>query len=291
MDIVSYPLTFLLIGGDLRQARLAKLLAGRGHDVIVTGMDGLDIHCEELSHAAIAAADWVILPLPVRSGKNVNAPLSEKPIALKPLLDALRPGQKVLGGLADSELLEEMERRKIRFYDYFARDEVAVLNSIATAEGAIAIAMEETPYTLFGANCIVTGYGRVGAALARRLGALGAKVTVAVRSHTSMAKAKEAGCGVLALKDLSLALSGADLVFNTIPARIFDAATLEKAGKNTLFIDLASKPGGMDFQAAGEMGIRAVWALSLPGKVAPQSSGDIIFGAVKNLLEETGVMI
>ena len=51
-------------------------------------------------------------------------------------------------------------------------------------------------------------------------------------------------------------------------------------------IDLASKPGGIDFDAARELGVNTIWALSLPGKVAPISAGQIICDTIHNILTE-----
>ena len=45
-------------------------------------------------------------------------------------------------------------------------------------------------------------------------------------------------------------------------------------------------PGGVDFDSAQRMGITAIHALSLPGKVAPKTSGEIIKNTIFNILEE-----
>ena len=64
-----------------------------------------------------------------------------------------------------------------------------------------------------------------------------------------------------------------DVIFNTVPALIFSRERLEKLEKSTLLIDLASRPGGVDFNAAAELQVKTIWALSLPGRVAPKSAG------------------
>ena len=53
-----------------------------------------------------------------------------------------------------------------------------------------------------------------------------------------------------------------------------------------MLIDLASKPGGVDFSAAKELGIHAVQALSLPGKTAPRAAAEIIKNTIYNMMEE-----
>ena len=54
-------------------------------------------------------------------------------------------------------------------------------------------------------------------------------------------------------------------------------------------LDLASKPGGVDLRAAGELGLTVIWALSLPGKVAPVTAGGAIRSTIYNMLHELDV--
>ena len=55
-----------------------------------------------------------------------------------------------------------------------------------------------------------------------------------------------------------------DVIFNTVPSLLFTRDVLKRIKKDTLIIDLASRPGGVDFSAAKELGLRVIWALSLP---------------------------
>ena len=79
------------------------------------------------------------------------------------------------------------------------------------------------------------------------------------------------------------------MIFNTAPALVLDRDILKKANPDTLIIDLASKPGGVDFKTAGDLGLKVIWSLGLPGKVAPITSGKIIKDTVINILNEMGV--
>ena len=45
----------------------------------------------------------------------------------------------------------------------------------------------------------------------------------------------------------------------------------------------------MDFEKAKEYGVRVIWALSLPGKIAPITSGAIIKDTIMNIISELGV--
>ena len=77
-----------------------------------------------------------------------------------------------------------------------------------------------------------------------------------------------------------------DIIFNTIPALVLNRNELIKIRNDALVIDLASKPGGVDFDAAKELGIRVIWALSLPGRVAPVTAGIIIKDTIINMMRE-----
>ena len=46
------------------------------------------------------------------------------------------------------------------------------------------------------------------------------------------------------------------------------------------------RSGGVDFEAAGRLGINAQRALSLPGRVAPQAAGEIIKTTIYHMIEE-----
>ena len=121
--------------------------------------------------------------------------------------------------------------------------------------------------------------------LASKLKALGSNVTVSARRFEDLAYINALGYKAENTEELKK-LSGYDLVFNTAPALIFDEALLRRTDKNTLLIDLASLPGGVDFESAHALGLDAFRALSLPGKCAPKAAGEIIKTTVISIIEE-----
>ena len=64
---------------------------------------------------------------------------------------------------------------------------------------------------------------------------------------------------------------------------------LSKVDRNTMLVELASVPGGFDVCAARELGANISWALSLPGKYAPESAGTIIAESVLEILKEVEI--
>jgi dipicolinate synthase subunit A len=189
----------------------------------------------------------------------------------------------------DAETARLARERGLRLYDYFAREELAVANAVPTVEGALQIAMEELPITVHSARALVIGYGRLGRLLAHRLDGLGARVSVSARSCADLAWAQAYGYGVEQTDRLEGWLCGYDLIVNTVPARVLDRERLEELKEGCLVIDLASKPGGVDLQAAGALGVKVVWALSLPGRVAPVTAAHAILRTIYNILREQGL--
>jgi dipicolinate synthase subunit A len=163
-------------------------------------------------------------------------------------------------------------------------DDIAILNSIPTAEGAIQIAMEETDITIHGSKTCVIGFGRVGITMARTLKALGSEVTIVARNPGQLARAYEMGCHRAGYDDLHEIMNHTNIVFNTVPTMVLDSNILKYANPDVLIIDLATQPGGTDFEAANTFGLKAILAPGLPGKVAPVYAGKILAEVIPRLI-------
>ncbi len=276
--------TIYVVGGDLRQMTVAKLLQEEGCEVNTDGLTG-ELDCIKLKNA-----DIIILPIPVSYDNiYINAQMSKKTIAISDVIDNLPESCFVLGACMSKELEKMLQAKGLKYADYYKREELIIKNAIPTAEGAIEIALSEMPITLFESRVLVTGYGRVGKVLAERLSAMGAQVTVSARKCADFAWIGERGMRHIHTEDIIKQAGEYDLIVNTIPAVVLSEAVLEKVRSDALIIDLASKPGGVDFETAKRLGKNVIWALSLPGKSAPITSGKIIKETIMNILWETGV--
>ena len=289
---MKHELNIWVVGGDLRQVKLAQLLAEDGHTVHTYALgeqEPVPGLTEEHTLCQADKADCVVLPLTVSAGDGrLNAPLALTEYPLAPILDRFSPHQFLCGGRLDAETEELARERGLTIHDYFAREELAVANAVPTAEGAVQLAMEHLPITIHGAKVLITGFGRVGRLTAQRFQALGAKVSVAVRKYDQLAWAQAMGFGGEHLAHLRGWLCGYDLIVNTVPAQVLGREELEDLKPDCLILDLASKPGGVDLGAAGELGLTVVWALALPGKVAPVTAGAAIKSTICNMLREAG---
>ena len=280
---------FAVVGGDMRQLVAARELAAHGFETAIYGFDGYEgnygniVKCGTLAEA-LSDADCVLLPLPCSyDGVRLNCPLTGEELRVSEVLDAAAPDALIFAGMAKGQTDD-------RIIDYYEREEFSVLNAIPTAEGALAIAMGELPITVHGMRVGVAGFGRIGKTTAALFRAAGAQVTVFARSYEALAWAKTYGCAAERFERLREMAHGFDCLINTVPALVIDAAILEKMRADTLIIDLASKPGGVDFRTAEKLGIHAIPALSLPGKSSPDTAGKIISETILNILCEKGVI-
>lgn len=279
--------TICVIGGDKRQVYMGMSFIKDGFNVTFYGVDKCGLVEEDYSslRQAVAKSDCVVLPMPLtKDGEALFMPLSDEVIPLDNSLCSIIKDKPIF--TTNSRLLKKTgDYSSCEIYDYLDREELAVLNAVPTAEGAIEIAMRNYQRTINSSCCLVAGYGRIGKVLSRLLAALGANVTVSARSINDLTWIRLNGHS--AIHTDSIADSGRyDIIFNTVPSMIFDSYTLSKVAKNALVIDLASAPGGVDIEACDRLGINAIHALSLPGKVAPVTAGEIIKNTICNIIRE-----
>ena len=279
-----------IIGGDLRMVKLIDILVKEGYHIFTYGLEKIEkkenvFPCESLKEA-IEKAVLILGPLPLTSDrKTVSTPFSSVKIDLEEFLKMLKGKRFIAGNIIESarKILDDNDTV---YTDLLRREELVVLNAIATAEGAIQLAIQETPITIHGSNVLIMGFGRIGKVLAKMLEGIGAKVFCEARKKDDIAWIKAYGYNPIFIDNLDENLGKFDVIFNTIPFQILDSNRIKLLKKDCLIIDLASYPGGVDLVAAKENNIKAIWALSLPGKVAPVTSAEYIKETIDNILKE-----
>ena len=277
---------FLFLGGDMRSIYAAKRL-GRSYDCFIYGFDEPIAAPETPVLREISKFKSLVLPLPASTdGVNINAPYFKRPIALETIPEAVYAGGTVYCGKLCPALRKICDESNLELVDYFEREELAVMNAIPTAEGTLEIIMRERGSTIFGSSILITGYGRITKVLVKYLSSMGAGVTVTARKYSDLAWAEIMGCEAVHISEINNALEKFDVIINTVPARIFDADRLKRLKTDCLIVDLASKTGIEDMELARREGINVIWALSLPGKVAPITAGNIIADTIMNILSE-----
>lgn len=278
-----------VIGGDLRIVKLVAMLQKEGYEIKTYALEkATEIQDTKTSsiQECVEGADVVLGPLPLSSnGQFVNTPFSSEKIQVEDLMGQIG-GKTFIAGSIKQEVYQMAEDKDITILDMVKREELAVLNAISTAEGAIQIAINETPRNLHGNNVLVLGFGRIGKVLSKMLDGIGARVACEARKTTDLAWIKAYGYEPINLIDLKENLNRFDIIINTIPYIVLNKEMLQEVKKDALIIDLASNPGGVDKQAVKELEIKFNWALSLPGKVSPVTSAEFMKETLLNMLKE-----
>ena len=282
-----------IIGGDLRIAKLATMLAKDENEIYVYGLEKSDdiknvtniIECPTIKKT-IENVEIVIGPIPFSSNGNmINMPFSDKEITIREMMHNINAKVLIAGGISP-EVYEMANDEYVEIIDIMKREELAVLNTIATAEGTIQIAIENTNRILHGSEVLILGFGRIGKVLARKLAGLSVKVTCAARKDEDFAWIEAFGHKAVNINHLGENLKNFDIIINTVPHIILTESKLQFVKNDVLLIDLASNPGGIDKRAVKERNLKFVWALSLPGRVAPTTSAEFIKNTIYNILKE-----
>lgn len=274
---------FLVIGGDLRIVKLINMLSDK--NVIYTyGLEKSKeieskeniVKCSKIDEEVIKKNDVIIGPTPFsKDGKNIYAPFSNNQICIKEILEKIKDKQLFAGSIKE-KIRDIAKENNIEVTDLIKNEKLAILNSIATAEGAIEFAMKETDTIIHGSNVLILGFGRIAKVLAKKLQGLSANVTCAARKQEDLAWIEAYGYNYMNINNMGTELKKFDIIFNTVPHLILTKQEIEQLNKKCILIELASKPGGIDQKYAEDHKIKVIEALALPGKVAPTTTAKFI---------------
>ena len=318
---------FSLIGGDLRLVNLAKLLANDKNEVCVFGMEKSEEieedkkikKCDTLEEA-ISNSKIIIGSIPFsRNNEEMYASFSDKTIKIEDLTNKTYQGKNdiykdisnknedlkniqeksdiskkglnkdkiFIAGNISNNAREKLQTSYGKVVDIMKEEQLVVLNTIATAEGAIDVAIQNTDIIIHGSKVLILGFGRVAKEVANKFHGLSAKVTCAARKNIDLAWIKALGYEAVNINELGEDIKKYDIIINTVPQMIIDNEEMQYMKKNVLLIDLASTPGGINSEDAQKLGLKFVWALALPGKIAPVTSAEFIKDTIYDLLKLT----
>ncbi len=253
-------------GDDKRQKYLGNMLAEYGFKILdVPGskeqtdgsQNSLPLEqCEDISGTEI-------LLLPVAAPKET----------LAGIIPFIHSGTYIIGGVLPDYLIDICNSEHA--IDYMKIPEIAIQNAVATAEGAICEAIKASSINIQSSQCLVTGYGRCGTVIADKLSCLKADVSVLTIKSEDIAKASANGYNIA-----SGDFGRYDFIFNTAPAPVITPGRINTMKGSCIIIDIASKPGGTDFEYCQSRGITAKHCLGLPAIYSPKTSAKIIFDEI-----------
>lgn len=206
---------------------------------------------------------------PVSESESAGCWLFPVPTGEVPIIP--EPGTRVVGGKLPRNVFRDCKQLDL------LEDEIYLAeNARLTAECALRILGEKLPTEIFRCPVLIIGWGRIGKCLAKLLGSMGARVTVAARKLADLGMLAALGYDGVTVGDIPKLLPRMRVVINTAPAPVLDEAALAQLPANGIKLDLASIRG-----LAGE---DVLWARGLPGKMLPETSGRLIAKRMLTLL-------
>jgi dipicolinate synthase subunit A len=291
MTIDWSKLVIGMLGGDKREQEIARLAAATGAEVRAHGFPWPDGGIEGVRHledpaAVLEGAQFALFPIPgIAANGALFAPVAPAPIVpTREMMAGMAAPAHVILGWADKNLKAHADTLGIAIHEYEWDRALMLRRTPAIIEGLLRIVIENTAITIHGASVCVVGQGTIGAVLARYLIALGAQTHVVARNPEQRAAAFVAGATPHTLDELPALAHRLDMLFSTVPSRVVDADILEQLPKSALLVDLAAPPGGIDFEAAKALGLKAIWGRGL-GSRAPITVGASQWSGIRARIE------
>ena len=284
-------LTIGMLGGDKREQEIARRAAATGAEVRAHGFPWPEQGIDGVQHlddpaTVLKGARFALFPIPgISASGALFAPAAPAPIVPdRAILAGMVPHAHIILGWADTNLKANAEALSIKLHEYEWDRSLMLQRTPAIIEGLLKIVIENTAITIHNANTCVVGQGTIGTVLARYLVALGAHTHVAARNPEQRAAAYVAGATPHTLDALRELAPRLDFIFSTVPTRVIGEDVLSRLPKSALIVDLAAPPGGVDFDAAKRLGLKAIWGRGL-GSRAPVTVGASQWGGIRERIE------
>lgn len=291
MAIDWKSLRIAVVGGDEREQEIARLAAATGATVRAHGFPWPAAGVSGVEHLADAAqalsgADVALFPIPgIAATGALFAPAAPAPIVPgRAMLAAMRAPAHIILGVADANLRGHCEALGIGIHEYEWDVDLMYLRGPAICEGLLRVTIENTVITIHRAQVGIVGQGTIGGLLTRYLVALGARVTVFARNPVQRAAAYAAGAEMCEITELAEQAGRLDILYSSVPSRVVGRDILARMRAGALVVDVAAPPGGIDLEAAKELGLKAVWARGM-GRRAPVTVGASQWSGVRRRIE------
>lgn len=282
---------FAIIGGDLRLVKLAQILQKENNLIYVFGLEKSkelgnysNIKINKDLVQTLENTEIIISSIPFsRDKQTINMPLSDNKIKIDELMNLIKD-KTLIAGTISNDIYEKY--KDVKIIDIMKNEKLAILNTIATAEGAIKEIIENTQINIHGSKIMILGFGRIGKTLAKKLDGLSAKVTVVSKEDEELAWAEAYGYINIELNKIKNIIKDYDIIVNTIPSIILQGSILKEINKNVLLLDLASGDGGINKKEADENNLNLIKSLGIPGKISPIATAKILKEAIYEIMEE-----
>lgn len=145
-------------------------------------------------------------------------------------------------------------------------------NSVLTAEGALSLIIEHTPFSVCNSSVLILGYGFLGKEVAAIFTSVGANVTVAVKTPNELK---------------SLTHLNYDIIINTIPAPILNQSLIDTMHNDSILLELASTSCLMKDVNCPQLLI----GNGLPGRFSPKSAARNLYMEIKSIINGGNICV
>ncbi len=269
----------LIITADKRQIFMAKRLQEKGFDCTFYNPN-LTLNNNERHF------DAVVFALPGQKNSRVNC---EYDVRLENILSLVKKGGCVFSSMSDADFIRTVKDEELEFFDYYEREELTVRNAYLTGEAVLELVLVNSNVSMNNLEILVTGYGKTGQAISDILSRNRVSVTVAARKAKDRAYVESKNMCAINFNEIKNCADKFNFVINTVPTEVIGKNLLEKFSDNCVFLEVASKPYGIDIFSAEKQDKKVIIASSLPGKYVAKSAGVFIADTIINIIKEENI--
>lgn len=279
----------LVIGGDKRYYLAAEMIAEKGYAVTIAGFDRLpeNHRLKTADLTALPYSDYILLPAPFADADGyIRMPFSDARQSISDLCVQFNPDACILLGGVDLKTQTLLENHGFAYFDLLTDEPYAARNAFITSQAAVMLAASKSPKALSDCNILICGFGRIGKTLAALLKGYGSRITVSARKDKDIEWIGIQGYRPVDTGELHTVIHEQDIIFNTVPFCVWGRSELEKTKKGVQIMELASKPFGIDFEAASALGINTMIEPGLPGRCFPVSAAAAVTDAFQRIAKK-----
>ncbi len=267
----EHKMKIAFIGGDFRMNHACAYLIKKGYNAELLNYDSCPTASLCEYHKLAKSADVIVLPAPVSVDKmHINGTSkSSGGITVNELIYDVKDNASVFYGRFNNF----NKITGIKYIDYLNDEAYLTDSAYLTAEGTVGHLLLNYRRALYNRKILLIGWGRIAKFLYTQLSFYTDKISVALRNEKLINELANNNISANNFEHLSEFAMESEIIINTVPALILGNKVLERLDKQTYIIDLASLPGGIDFDSAQKLGIETHHLLALPGKCAPESAG------------------
>lgn len=278
-------MNILVLGKDERYIQIIERLKEKNKIDIIGWNDNIDdVSNINMDNCNVNKYDIILLPMYGLLDNNIIK--GDYDIYIyKDFFKNTKEKCIIFTGIMPSNLKELTKDNKV--ITLMDDSDIVSKNAIPTVEGIIEDLIINTDITLHDSNIMVIGYGNIGKRLCDILKYMGANITVGIIDENDIDILQNKKLDYIFTDNKSSfysALEKSEIIVNTAPSRIIDEGCISHLNKDSYILDISSSPYGIDKEVLNLNNIKNKIYSSIPGKIAPKTSGLILSKRIESIL-------